>query len=205
MNILEVREGFIKFEADEDVNLSSFVQVKDDSKSYIAQVIQIKSSGNVHIAYAKILFLNSETIESYDGSLPDKYSKIEKYSYDFMQSETLEPVIIGKTFENENVLADASVFDNKMLVSVDDIEQNNIFVKNFAKQLNNSGKNVIIIDSLGVIKAKKYIAGVDFKIPLDIISLKFLYEDCLKTKNLPIFTDRLLYYFCGLLFTVNIK
>ena len=118
MNILEVREGFIKFEADEDVNLSSFVQVKDDSKSYIAQVIQIKSSGNVHIAYAKILFLNSETIESYDGSLPDKYSKIEKYSYDFMQSETLEPVIIGKTFENENVLADASVFDNKMLVSV---------------------------------------------------------------------------------------
>ena len=40
-------------------------------------------------------------------------------------------------------------------------------------------KNAVIIDSLGVFKTNKYVAGVDFKLPLDTTSLAFLYEDCL--------------------------
>ena len=44
---------------------------------------------------------------------------------------------------------------------------------------NNLDKNVLIIDTLGVIDAKKITAGVDFKLPLDTASLAFMYQDCL--------------------------
>ena len=57
MKIIEVRDGFIRFEADNSIYLSSFVQAAGMDKSYIAQVSQIKKIGNVSIANAKILFI----------------------------------------------------------------------------------------------------------------------------------------------------
>ena len=62
MRILEVRDGFLKFEADKSIYLSSFIQIDGLEKSYIAQVIQLQRSGENSIGYAKILFL-------YDGAL----------------------------------------------------------------------------------------------------------------------------------------
>ena len=38
MKILEVRDGFVKFEADNSVYLSSFIQIDGIEKRYIAQV-----------------------------------------------------------------------------------------------------------------------------------------------------------------------
>ena len=57
MKILEVRDGFIKLEADKNTCLSSFVQIDGMDKSYIAQIFQIKRAGENSIAYGKILFL----------------------------------------------------------------------------------------------------------------------------------------------------
>ena len=62
MKILEARDGFIIFESDDSVHLSSFIQAESIAKTYVAQVVQIKSAGNISIASAKILFL-------YDGTL----------------------------------------------------------------------------------------------------------------------------------------
>ena len=37
----------------------------------------------------------------------------------------------------------------------------------------------IIIDTLGTFSASKYVAGIDFKLPLNSASLKFMYDECL--------------------------
>ena len=75
MKILEVRDGFVKFEADNSVYLSSFIQIDGIEKRYIAQVTQLKRSGENSIAYAKILFLYDGSLQPYDKTLPSKSLK----------------------------------------------------------------------------------------------------------------------------------
>lgn len=182
MKIIEVRDGFIKFEADKNTFLSSFVQIDGIEKSYVAQVIQIKRSGENSIAYAKILFLYDGGLQSYDKTLPSKDSEIKEFTFDILSNSIRanNPIIAGKTLGSKfNIIIDESAYDKKMLVSVDDKAENNILVRNLVKQFNNLKKNVIIIDTQGIVDAKKYIAGVDFKLPLDTASLAFMYEDCL--------------------------
>ncbi len=182
MRILEVRDGFLKFEADKSIYLSSFIQIDGLEKSYIAQVIQLKRSGENSIGYAKILFLYDGALQNYDKTLPSKDSEIKEFTFDILSNSinVEKPVIIGKTQGTDlNITIDESAFNKKMLISVDDKETNNILVRNLVKQFNNLSKNVVIIDSLGIINAKKVVAGVDFKLPLDTASLAFMYQDCL--------------------------
>lgn len=182
MKILEVRDGFIKFEADKNTCLSSFVQIDGIDKSYVAQVIQLKRAGENSIAYGKILFLYDGELVAYDKTTPSKEAQIKPFTFDILNNSiiTQNPVIAGKTAgENINIKIDASAFDKKMLVSVDDKASNNLIIRNLTKQFNNLGRKVVIIDTLGVIEAKKYTAGADFKLPLNKDSLAFMYQDCL--------------------------
>ena len=182
MKILEVRDGFLKFEADKTIALSSFIKIDGLEKSYIAQVIQLKRSGENSIGYAKILFLYNNGLQNYDKTLPPKESEITEFTSEILSDaiSAENPVVAGKTLiEKTPVLIDAAAFDKKMLVSVDDTESNNLLIRNFTKQFNHLSKNVVIIDTLGVIKANKITAGVDFKLPLNTDSLAFMYRDCL--------------------------
>ncbi len=184
MKILEVRDGFIKFEAEIDTQLSSFIKVEAIEKSYIAQVFKLKKSGEKPIAYAKFLFLYDIDmgLTNYDKTLPTTDSEISYFDYSILLESIKynNPIIVGKTIDSDlNIVVDEKVFDKKLFVSTDDELANNLFVKNFAKQFENIDKKFVVIDTLGVIKAKKYIAGVDFKIPLDKNSLNFMYSDCL--------------------------
>ena len=199
MKIIEVRDGFIKFEADSSILLSSFVKIEGSEKDYVAQVIQVKNSGEKIYAYAKILFLlNESEILPYDKTEPSDSAEIFEYTSEFLKNSVSvsHPVIVGKTLNGANVVVDASAFDKKMLVSADDDKSNNLIVRNLVKQFENLGKNVLIIDSLGIISAKKYKAGVDFKLPLNTSSLEFIYQECLsdatedsKTLIVEIFKD----------------
>lgn len=182
MKILEVRDGFVKFEADNSVYLSSFIQIDGIEKRYIAQVTQLKRSGENSIAYAKILFLSYGSLQPYDKTLPSKESEIKEFTFDILNNSinAKTPVIAGETLgKGVSIIIDASSFDKKMLASIDDKQENNIIARNLVKQFNNLDKNVLIIDTLGVIDAKKITAGVDFKLPLDTASLAFMYQDCL--------------------------
>lgn len=182
MKILEVRDGFVKFEADNSVYLSSFIQIDGIEKRYIAQVTQLKCSGENSIAYAKILFLYDGSLQPYDKTLPSKESEIKEFTFDILNNSinAKTPVIAGETLgKGVSIIIDASSFDKKMLASIDDKQENNIIARNLVKQFNNLDKNVLIIDTLGVIDAKKITAGVDFKLPLDTASLAFMYQDCL--------------------------
>ena len=182
MKILEVRDGFVKFEADNSVYLSSFIQIDGIEKRYIAQVTQLKRSGENSIAYAKILFLYDGSLQPYDRTQPSKESVIKEFTFDILNNSinAKAPVIAGETLgKGVSIIIDASSFDKKMLASIDDKQENNIIARNLVKQFNNLDKNVLIIDTLGVIDAKKITAGVDFKLPLDTASLAFMYQDCL--------------------------
>lgn len=182
MKILEVRDGFVKFEADNSVYLSSFIQIDGIEKRYIAQVTQLKRSGENSIAYAKILFLYDGSLQPYDRTQPSKESEIKEFTFDILNNSinAKAPVIAGETLgKGVSIIIDASSFDKKMLASIDDKQENNIIARNLVKQFNNLDKNVLIIDTLGVIDARKITAGVDFKLPLDTASLAFIYQDCL--------------------------
>ena len=182
MKILEVRDGFIKFESDSSLCLSSFVQVSGVAKNYIAQIIQIKRSGINSIAVAKILFLYDGSLQPYDKTLPPDDAQIKDFTFNILNNSinASEPVIAGVMPDKDlNIIIDSSAFNKKMLMSIDDKDENNILIRNLTKQFNNLGKNVLIIDTLGVINAKKYTAGEDFKLPLDTASLAFMYQDCL--------------------------
>ncbi len=182
MNIIEVRDGFIKFDANDDVFLSSFVLINDESKKYVAQVMQLTSVAGKHVACAKILFLFDNGLQMYDNTIPSKSAEIKDFTFNILNNSinAKEPIIAGVTSKKDiSIIVDSSAFNNKMIVSIDDKKNNNILVRNLSKQFNNINKNVVIIDTLGIIEANKYIAGKDFKLPLDTASLNFMYEDCL--------------------------
>lgn len=182
MNIIEVRDGFIKFEADDNVFLSSFVLIKDTEKKYVAQVFQCCDVVGKRIASAKLLFLFDEELQPYDNTLPSMHAEIKDFTSNILNNSinAKNPIILGVTPKNDiNIVVDAFAFKNKMIVSLDDKKNNNILVRNLSKQFNNINKSVVIIDTLGIVEAKKYVAGQDFKLPLDTASLAFMYEDCL--------------------------
>lgn len=182
MRILEVRDDFIKFEAESNTQLSSFIQIDGIEKKYIAQVLQLKRSGEKPIGYAKILFLYNGELQSYDKTLPSKESIINEFDINILLNSINydQPIIAGKAIGTDSkVIVDESVFNKKTLICTDDKNANNLLTRNLSKQFNNLNKRVIIIDTLGILSAKKVIAGVDFKLPLDTNSLAFMYKDCL--------------------------
>ncbi len=181
MRIIEVRDSFIKIETDNKVAISSFLQINDTDKRYIAQVIQTNRTENGCFAFAKILFLYDGTFRQYDKSIPSKDSEIVEFTFDIMSKSIAykTPIIAGKFIEaSEDILVDKSCFDKKMLVSVDSTIANNRILSNLTKQFAQLGK-VVVLDMLGIVEGQKYVAGVDFKLPLNTESLEFMYEDCL--------------------------
>ncbi len=177
MKIIEVRDGIIKLESDDSI-LSSFVKIDSDEKSYIAQILQIKTVEKT--AFAKILFLYDGSLSEYDKTTPSLDSNVTEFTSEILQNALsyTNPVIAGQ-IQNENIIVDSSAFNKKMLVCSDDKSAKNIIVRNLNHQFCNLGENVIIIDTLGTFSASKYVAGVDFKLPLNTASLQFMYNECL--------------------------
>ena len=199
MKIVEVRDGFVKLESQKKIEISSFLELKGLEKRYIAQVIRTKNNGAGYNIYAKILFIYDGMLKKYDKTLPDNTAEISEFSFNLINNsfEYSNPIVIGKFISGrENILVDSDSFKNSALVSIDSPESNNIIIRNLANQFKQTGKTVII-DMLGVINSdEKFVAGRDFKLPLNTESLKFMYEDCLydataESKNLikDIFTD----------------
>ena len=179
MKILEVRDGFLKFEADDSIFLSGFILICDDKKNYVAQIIKLDAN---KIAHAKCLFTFDGTLQPYDASTPSLTSTIKEFTFDILNNtiNAKEPMIIGKTpNKNIDIIVDSSFFKNKCIASIDNKNTNNTLVRTLVKQFNNIGKKVVIIDSLGVLNAKKIIAGKDFKLPLNTSTLEFMYKECL--------------------------
>ena len=133
MRILEVRDDFIKFEAESNTQLSSFIQIDGIEKKYIAQVLQLKRSGEKPIGYAKILFLYNGELQSYDKTLPSKESIINEFDINILLNSINydQPIIAGKAIGTDSkVIVDESVFNKKTLICTDDKNANNLLTRN---------------------------------------------------------------------------
>ncbi len=183
MKIIEVRDGFIKLEADESVYLSSFIRAAGMEKDYIAQISSLKKINNVYIAFAKILFImRDEQLFNYDNTEPSVDSEVTTFTMDILRNSinVSNPLILGKTLDDScNIVIDSSAFNKKMLISVDDVNMNNLLLSNLTKQFDNLGVNTVIIDTNKVVKLPKFLAGKDFKLPLNKITLQSLYKCCI--------------------------
>ena len=178
MKIIEVRDGFIKLEAIEDLSLSGFLLVSSEEKKYIAQIVRLKKTGEYTIAYAKLLYLYDGDLRNYDKSLPVKGATITKIGLDFLSQNLLpnNQVILGGFVEgNQQIVVDRSCLNKNLLISVDSIDTNRTILSNISKQLD----SYVVLDTLGVVQSQKYVAGVDFKLPLNTKTLEFMLEDCL--------------------------
>lgn len=182
MKILEVRDGFILIEADDSIYLSSFVRVIGTGKDYIAQINRMRSVNNVVVATAKILFVMTDgVLSNYDKTEPTRDADVEPFTLDILKNsiQISEPIILGKIFDDSGFITiDAKSFDKKMLISTNKSETSNILLRNLSKQFSNIGRKTLIIDTNNTIKAKKIAAGKDFKLPLNKMTLEFLYRVC---------------------------
>lgn len=183
MDILEAREEFVKLSIDNQIAPSSFVKIQSSNKAYIAQVIKCNQTIQGVVAYAKILYCYEGQLTAYDGLPPETDANVEiftKEMLNLLSSQVKTPIILGKTFGGEfNIIADADSFNEKTLICTDNNVNKNLIVQNLVKQFNNAQKQVVILDLLGTIKAKKYVAGKDFKLPLNTSALTFMYNYCL--------------------------
>ena len=107
MKILEVRDGFIKFESNKNFALASFLQITSLEKNYVGQVIQVRRGDDCFIIYAKLLYNFDGNLQNYDGTLPRRNVEIVEISENVMKkiSTTQTPQKIAgvaKYFEDIN-------------------------------------------------------------------------------------------------------
>ena len=186
MKIINIRDGFVKIETDTKTQVSSFLQIKSTDKNYLAQIVQQKENGSKFSVYAKILFLYiNGIIAAYDKTTPALDSLVEEFPYSLIEKTfaTKNSLVVGKFFDDSNISVDKSFFNNKFLISTDSALMTNMIASNLAKQFASSEK-VIFIDTLGISEGMKFVAGRDFRLPINKESLRFIYEDCLKDATL---------------------
>lgn len=187
MRILEVRDGFIKLESNEKLTLSSFLEVVDRDKKYVAQVIQSRRFDEKFLSFSKILFLYDGTFNVYDGTRPSREASVQEFPIDLILKsfESVKSIKFGTFFNSGlDVSISEESFNRRTLISIDNQESLNKLLMNFANEFSQK-KKTLIIDMLGLVDASaKFKAGVDFKLPLNSETLEFMYEDCLNDATL---------------------
>lgn len=182
MRILEARDGFIKFESNVKVAISSFLEIEDIMKKYIAQVVKITNLEGVNVGYAKILYLYDGSLYEYDKTLPESGATIKPFNYENFREilQCTTPVKVGYFIDQEKKIEiDAESFNKKMLISIDSNENCDKLTSNLKQEFSALG-NVLVIDMLGLTTGRKFTASIDFKLPLNTSALEFMYEECLK-------------------------
>lgn len=190
MQIVEAKNNLVKVSYDtseENLVLSGFVVIKDMIQSFIGQIVNLETNSRGNFAIVKLLFTFNEEgiITNYNGSVPNVQCPMDIVK----PQELLEllpiqnPIIIGDLAQQKTVLnLDRSLFEKKLLICSEKEENNEILIKNFAQQLTNNGKKVLVIDLNGNLSsnsnfsANTIIATENFKLPLNYNSINFIYE-----------------------------
>lgn len=182
MKILEVRDGFIKLETRATITTGTFIEAKEEDRSFVAQIVRTVPTGEYSILVAKILFVYDGIFNSYNGELPKGDLTIALFPFDEVNKifETPTSINFILDYQSKNTIKiDKNIFNKKFLASLDNVENIKNLVSVFQDEFSKQGKH-ILIDTLGVVNdEKKCVAGVDFKLPLNTAALAFLYEECL--------------------------
>lgn len=184
MQIVEVKNNLVKISyqtSTESLFLSAFAVIKDSAQSFIGQIIHLEASSEGNFAIVKLLFTfnSSGVISSYDGSIPEVNSIIEvvptQELLDLLPVEN--PILIGNLAQqNTSLKLDKNLFEKNLLICSEFKEDNQILIKNFAKQLQKSRVIIFDLDGTLDLNSPKIIAGKNFKLPLNYNSINFIYE-----------------------------
>ena len=179
----------------EPFKLFDFLMVKSEEDRYLAQIIEIyddKFDSSQNVAKLKLFYKITQNNEvmPYDNFTPNKECEIIKVKQEEVEkfiNNDKKTFIFGTNTKNSSSLnIQYDFFNNNCVVLADKIEHANSITLNLAKNLSKE-KNVIIIDSAGVIEydeAKKISASKHFKMPLNHITISYVFERLLPDSSL---------------------
>lgn len=185
MQIVEVKNNLVKVSynaSQASPVLSGFVVIKDAIQSFIAQIVYLEATSRGNFAILKLLFTfdNNGVITNYNGSIPDISSRL-----DLIPSQELldllpiqDPFVIGELSQQKQLLSlDTKLLEGKLLICSEKAADNEVLIKNFAKQLEHKGKKFVVIDLQGDLdfSRNKIAGGKDFKLPLNYETINFIY------------------------------
>jgi hypothetical protein len=188
MQLLEIKNNLVKLayvETERPV-LGRFIVLSGEPRSYVAQLVNLKSDAVNKFAIAKLLFTFTEDglVDDYDGSMPDISAEIE-----YLQTEELinllpveTPIKIGKLSQQvESLSLDISVFEQNFTVFVEKDIHKETFISNCVRQLFQLKEKSVIIDLNNIFEDySKIEICEDFKLPLNSRMIDYIFEHELK-------------------------
>lgn len=179
----------------ESFELFDFLIVKSDDSRYIAQIIEIyddKFDASQNVAKIKLFYRITENNEvmPYDNFTPNKECEITKAKQNEIEAfinQDKETFILGTNAKSSSSLSiQYDFFNNNAIILADKVENANSITFNLAKKLS-SQKNVVIIDSTGILElenAKIIKAAKNFKLPFNYTTIDWAFNRCLKDASL---------------------
>ncbi len=184
MKLIEIRNNLVKlsYEADENPTLGRFIALTHETKSYIAQFVNLKYENDNGYAIAKLMFTFSSDgiVDVYDGSIPNLTSNIVPLA----SSELLEllpietPLKIGSLAqENAMLNVDVSIFEHNLTVFSEHSYEKTTFISNCVRQLFLQKEKSVIVDiDNSFDTTQKLTFGKDFKLPLNATMIDFILD-----------------------------
>ncbi len=186
MELFEIRNNLVKLSYEQNDNpvLGKFITLNSQNKSYIAQIINLKSDSSNNFIIARLIFTYTDDgiVDGYDGSIPEITSTVEALpSAELLDLLPVEsPIIIGNLTQEDAVLkTDISIFEANFTVFAEHDFEKDIVISNCVRQLFRLKEKSVIFDNTNLFgDYPKLELGTDFKLPLnsELINFIFNYE-----------------------------
>ena len=180
MNIIEVKNNFVKLCYEGELVLSGFILITDNNKSYIAQILHLEAARVGKIAIARILFNYNNGISAYDGSIPSLRAEIKPVETSILLDilDKKDPLILGKlTPQQYNITVNFDILKDNPIILAEKLFETKILLNNLALQIQTRKHKIVVFDTLGMFKANKLTVTKDFKLPLNNSTINYIYEE----------------------------
>lgn len=185
MNLLEIKNNLVKLSFNESENpiLGRFVVIAGDDKSYVAQLVNLKSDLANHFAIGRLIFTftSDGVVDNYDGSMPDTKAEVSilppEEIIHLLPVET--PIKIGNLAQTDSLLSvDISIFERNLTVFAQKDINKTTFIQNCIKQLFQMKEKSVVVDNCNMFDDyQKIKLGSDYKLPLNSKMMDYLFEN----------------------------
>ena len=184
MKLLEIKNNLVKLSYGENEKpiLGKFIVLATSEKSYVAQLVNLKSDNVNNFAIAKLLFTFTPdgVVDNYDGSIPSMASQLSFLdSAELLDLLPVETAIkIGQLAQqNESLSLDISVFEHNFTVLAERETDKTTFISNCIRQLFQMKEKSVIVDLNNNFADYSCIEfAKDFKLPLNSEMIDFIFE-----------------------------
>lgn len=184
MKLLEIKNNLVKLSYGENEKpiLGKFIILTTSEKSYVAQLVNLKSDSVNSFAIAKLLFTFTAdgVVDNYDGSVPSMASELSFLdSAELLDLLPVETAIkIGQLAQqNESLSLDISVFEHNFTVFAEREVDKTTFISNCIRQLFQMKEKSVIVDLNNNFSDYSRIEFTkDFKLPLNFEMIDFIFD-----------------------------